>query len=165
MALHPNGRLDQSPKIVPEFIQRRVRAGRHALRQLLRVAAPAERVRAEVDDQHHEHVRVEQRCAVELPLCHLEPPAEFDQHPIGTTVVNPTWAQPRFLDLTRDDYRVIGTAVGQRFSSPTIDTGDPLADQALPSSYVNLLTNPGFESGLTGWTVSPGGTGGTQSME
>ena len=46
----------------------------------------------------------------------------------------------------------------QRFSSPTIDSGDPLIDQALPASLQNLLANPGFESSLAGWTANPSGT-------
>ncbi len=49
----------------------------------------------------------------------------------------------------------------QRLSSPTIDSGDPLIDQGLPASEQNLLTNPGFESGLAGWTANPNGA--TQS--
>ena len=60
-----------------------------------------------------------------------------------------------------DDFQVTGVFAGLRNSSPTINAGDPITDQALPANYQNLLTNPGFESGLTGWAVSP--SGGTQS--
>lgn len=81
----------------------------------------------------------------------------FDLHSEGRTVVDPLWAQPRFVGLTLDDYRVFDAAAQQRFTSPTFDTGDPLADQALPAGYQNLLADPGFESGLTGWSVTPSG--------
>ncbi len=80
----------------------------------------------------------------------------FDLDSIGRTVVNPLWAEPRFVGLAVDDYDVFDQLGGQRFTSPTIDAGDPIIDQALPSYYNNLLTNPGFESGLTGWTATPG---------
>src|SRR5262249_34497091 len=48
-----------------------------------------------------------------------------------------------------------------RFSSPTLDVGDPRIGQALPASYVNLLANSGFESGLTNWTVNTSATTGS----
>src|SRR5262249_35504601 len=82
---------------------------------------------------------------------------QFDLHSIGRTVVNPNWSQPRFVGLALDDFRVLDETARQRFSSPTIDLGDPRTDQALPASYQNLLTNGGFESGLTGWTAAPSG--------
>jgi hypothetical protein len=87
--------------------------------------------------------------------------ALYDLHSIGYTVVHPRWSDPRFLAKALDDYRIFDETARQRFSSPTIDAGDPLTDQALPSTYHNLLTNPSFESGLTAWTASP--SGGTQS--
>ena len=84
--------------------------------------------------------------------------AQFDLHSIGSTVVNPDWSEPRFYSLARGDYRVFDQLARQRFSSPTIDAGDPLTDLALPGSLNNLLSNPGFEDGLTGWTATPGGS-------
>jgi hypothetical protein len=54
-------------------------------------------------------------------------------------------------------FRVFDETARQRFSSPTIDLGDPRADQALPAAYQNLLANGDFESGLTGWTPLPSG--------
>ncbi len=80
----------------------------------------------------------------------------FDLHSIGRTVVNPLWAQPRFVGLSVDDFDVFDQLAGLRLSSPNIDAGDPVSDEALPSSYNNLLANPGFENGLTGWTATPG---------
>ncbi len=82
--------------------------------------------------------------------------AAFDLHSIGRTVVNPQWAEPRFYDRAGADYRVFDMVAGQRFSSPTVDSADPLTDEGLPASYTNLLTNPGFEAGVTGWNVDVG---------
>src|SRR5439155_12438654 len=67
-------------------------------------------------------------------------------------------SEPRFLDRAGNDYRTFDLVAGQRFSSPTIDNGDPLNDQGVPASYSNLLTNPGFESGTTVWTANVGAT-------
>jgi hypothetical protein len=85
----------------------------------------------------------------------------YDLHSIGSTVVNPGWAAARFVSVGLDNYQVFDLLARQRGTSPTLDAGDPLADQALPAAMQNLLTNPGFESGLTGWTALP--SGGTQS--
>jgi uncharacterized repeat protein (TIGR01451 family) len=82
----------------------------------------------------------------------------FDLHSIGHTVVNPDWSQPRFYSTALDDYRVFDQSALLRLSSPTIDAGDPRADQGVPAFEQNLLTNPGFELGLTGWTANPSGT-------
>jgi autotransporter-associated beta strand protein len=88
--------------------------------------------------------------------------ALYDLHSIGTTVVNPTAAQPQFVDLGFGDFSVFPAAAGLRKTSPTIATGDPEIDLALPTTeYTNLLVNPSFESGTSSWTVNPGGT--TQS--
>ena len=86
--------------------------------------------------------------------------AQFDLHSEGTTILNPTLDRPRFAGLTVDDFQVIAPFAGVRNSSPTVNAGDPVTDEDLPASFQNLLTNPGFESGLTGWTASP--SGGTQ---
>ena len=81
---------------------------------------------------------------------------QFDLNSIGRTVVNPLWAQPRFVGLSVGDFDIFDQLGGDRFTSPTIDAGDPITDQALPSYYNNMLANPGFENGLTGWTATPG---------
>ncbi len=85
----------------------------------------------------------------------------YDLHSVGSTVVNPTLDQPRFAGLAVNDFQVIGIFAGVRNSSPTVNAGDSLTDEALPAVYQNLLTDPGFESGLTGWTALPSGS--TQS--
>jgi hypothetical protein len=89
----------------------------------------------------------------------------FDLHSLGTTVVHPDWSNPRFLDRGSDDYRLREIVAGQRFSSPARGAADRLADLGRtapvpatgspgPASIgVNLLTNPGFELGLSGWTT------------
>ncbi len=82
---------------------------------------------------------------------------EFDLHSIGATSVNPTGAQPQFVDASLGDLRVFPAAAGLRQTSPTIATGDPAMDVGLPGSYQNLLSNPSFESGVSGWTVNVGG--------
>ncbi|MGA2259529.1 MAG: right-handed parallel beta-helix repeat-containing protein, partial [Thermoguttaceae bacterium] len=87
--------------------------------------------------------------------------AQFDLHSEGTTILNPTLNRPRFAGLSVDDFQVIGLFAGLRSSSPTINAADPITDEALTAAFQNLLTNQGFESGLTGWTASP--SGGTQS--
>jgi hypothetical protein len=86
---------------------------------------------------------------------------QFDLQSIGTTVVNPTEAQPQFVDLSLNDFRVYPTAAGIRYTSPTVATGDPVTDVGLTSAYQNLLVDPSFENGVSGWTVNVGGT--TQS--
>jgi hypothetical protein len=88
----------------------------------------------------------------------------FDLHSLGTTVVHPEWSNPKFLDRGSDDYRLRELAAGQRFSSPARGAADRLADLGRtavlavgstgPSPIgVNLLANPGFEQGLSGWTT------------
>jgi len=100
----------------------------------------------------------------------------FDLHSIGSTAIDPDWAaardaavdpywaQPRFVDATRDDYRVFDLTGGQGFSSPSIAAGDPRTDQGVwvyagnieDNPGINLLDNPDFENGLTGWTTNNG---------
>ena len=90
--------------------------------------------------------------------------ARYDLHSLGTTVVNPSWSGPRFLNRARDDYRVFETVAGQRFTSPTADNADPQADLGTRDEPSNLLHNSGFETGLDGWDVSPSGEIGTASV-
>ena len=87
--------------------------------------------------------------------------AQFDLHSEGTTALNPTLNQPRFAGLSINDFQVNSLFAALRSSSPTINAADPITDEALPAVYQNLLTNPDFSSGLTGWTAAP--SGGTQS--
>jgi len=78
----------------------------------------------------------------------------FDLNSIGTTVVNPVWSNPQFVSRALDDYQVMEITASQRFSSPSIDAGDPLTDLALSSIHQNLLQNAGFENGLSDWTTN-----------
>ncbi len=83
--------------------------------------------------------------------------ARYDLHSIGATVVNPKWAEPRFVDRAADDYRLYDVVAGLRFTSPDLDASNVLLDQAVPPHYLNLINNSGFETGLNGWTVNNGG--------
>jgi parallel beta-helix repeat protein len=89
--------------------------------------------------------------------------AYLDLHSIGRTAVNPEWSEPQFVNRGADDYRVFDMVGGQRASSPTVDAADPVVDVGLPTSYVNLLVNAGFEGGTGNWTVNPGGTVGSNN--
>ena len=82
--------------------------------------------------------------------------AQFDLHSIGSTAPAPLAAEPRFLSFGRDDYRVFGLAAQLRATSPTLDRGDARADVGVRPEQVNLLSNPGFESGLAGWNTTTG---------
>ena len=84
--------------------------------------------------------------------------ARFDLHSIGRTEVNPEWSEPRFFNRALDDYRIFALVGGQRFSSPSIDAADPITDQSIPPVYQNLLANPGFEDGISGWYTHSGAT-------
>src|SRR5207302_976821 len=84
--------------------------------------------------------------------------AQFDLHSIGRTVVHPGWSEPRFFGGGMDDYRMFDVTARLRFSSPTVDAGDPLTDQGVPGFYQNLLANAGLEAGLGGWNSSPAAT-------
>lgn len=84
--------------------------------------------------------------------------ARFDLHSIGSTAPAPLAAEPRFVSFGRDDYRVFGLAAQLRATSPTLDRGDARADVGARTELVNLLANPGFESGLGGWNVTTGST-------
>ncbi|MBW8894447.1 MAG: hypothetical protein JF617_20965, partial [Burkholderiales bacterium] len=82
--------------------------------------------------------------------------ARFDLHSVGATVVNPTWAEPEFVSLLSDDFRLRDPVAGQRFSSPGIDMGNVLSDAGRNPADLNLIANPGFEGSLAGWDVNAG---------
>ncbi|MGK7961944.1 right-handed parallel beta-helix repeat-containing protein, partial [Crocosphaera sp.] len=85
--------------------------------------------------------------------------ARFDLHSLGTTVINPHWSEPRFLNRDQDDYRLLPQTAGLRFTNPAVDLGDSRTDLGTPPTQVNLLSNPSFESGTAHWTVNqPDGT-------
>ncbi len=90
--------------------------------------------------------------------------AKYDLQSIGTTVINPTGAQPQFLNRGAGDLQVFPIVDSQRGSSPTVGLGDPITDQGLPaSSPPNLLSNGSFESGLSGWATNTGALATTSS--
>ncbi|MEC9373192.1 MAG: right-handed parallel beta-helix repeat-containing protein, partial [Planctomycetota bacterium] len=77
----------------------------------------------------------------------------FDQNSIGTTPANLFGNNPTFLGEARWDFEVAQPGAGRRFDSPTVDAADPRVDIGGFAARPNLLTNPGFESGLAGWTT------------
>lgn len=82
--------------------------------------------------------------------------ARFDLHSIGTTPVNPGLSRPLFQSLARNDYRVMDSSAYLRQTSPTLDAGAAFLEPAVQvPAYRNLLQNPGFESGLSGWQTNP----------
>ena len=83
----------------------------------------------------------------------------YDLHSIGATVVNPLWAMPSFVDVDQNNFQVFATVASLRASSPTMGAANVLMDQALPTfeQNANLISNPSFESGTTGWSVNAGG--------
>ena len=80
--------------------------------------------------------------------------AEFDLHSTGRTVVNPEGGKPHFADLAGNDFTIQDIVGGQRLSSPSVDEGSPLVEHDVQPQNGNLLTNPGFENGFTGWTAN-----------
>ena len=86
--------------------------------------------------------------------------ARYDLHSIGSTVVNPGWANPQFVDIDAGNFNVWPTIADLRFTSPTQGAANVLLDQAVPTfeQGQNLLTNPSFESGTAKWTFNTGGS-------
>ena len=84
----------------------------------------------------------------------------YDLHSIGTTTVHSLGAEPAFVSMARDDYQLWNLVGGLRKTNPSIDGADPRNDVGVPPSSTNLLTNPSFESGVTGWTTNVQGTAG-----
>jgi Ca2+-binding RTX toxin-like protein len=82
----------------------------------------------------------------------------YDLHSVGVTVVNPAWAEPHFgvdaygFEITRP---LVG---GQRPTDQTQDGGDPAASFIGFNGVANLLVNGNFESALSGWTYTVGGS-------
>ncbi|MCC6511986.1 MAG: right-handed parallel beta-helix repeat-containing protein, partial [Pirellulaceae bacterium] len=83
---------------------------------------------------------------------------QFDLHSRGRTEIDPQWSRPKFINPRLGDYRLFDLVAGQRATNPSIDLGMPWIDFPQPTFMnQNLLVNPGFESGLNGWTVTPSG--------
>ncbi len=83
--------------------------------------------------------------------------ALYDLHSVGTTVVHPTDGRPNFVDAINDNFQLLPQVGGQTVANPGLEQGSALVAFTTAPSSKNLLTNPGFESGLTGWTASTGG--------
>ncbi len=72
---------------------------------------------------------------------------QFDLHSTGTTVIDPANARPRFVARWMNDLRVFDQTAHLRFTSPSIDTADPRSDQGRDATFINVISNPSFESG------------------
>src|SRR5262249_35930201 len=83
--------------------------------------------------------------------------ARFDLHSAGRTVVNPGWDGPRVIYAGKDT-ALMPVVAGQRLSNPATDGGDPAGAFVGYRGVANLLINPGFENGLSGWNVNFGGS-------
>ncbi len=84
----------------------------------------------------------------------------YDLHSIGSTTVHTLGAEPAFVSMARDDYQLWNLVGGLRKTNPSIDGADPRSDVGVPPSFTNLLTNPSFELGISGWTTNVQGTAG-----
>jgi Ca2+-binding RTX toxin-like protein len=87
--------------------------------------------------------------------------ARFDLHSVGSTVVNPTWAEPRFGVDADGVLTTRPVVAGQRSSDPTTSGGDPAGSFIGYRGVANVLTNGSFENGLSSWTFTTGGTTGS----
>ncbi|AWN41759.1 hypothetical protein [Methylobacterium durans] len=89
--------------------------------------------------------------------------ARFDLHSVGRTAINPELSAAPFVDRGQDDYQLVGLVAGQRTSNLSLDAGSPFALRDTAQSAGNLLANPRFDSGLSGWVVSGGASAVTTS--
>ena len=79
----------------------------------------------------------------------------YDLHSVGSTVVNPTDGMPRFVDANDARFQLLPLVGGQTASDAALEQGNPIAEYDVPAQSGNLLSNPGFEQGLTDWTTDP----------
>ena len=87
----------------------------------------------------------------------------FDANSIGSTDVNPGLAKPRFNGMASNDYSLIDIAAGLRLSNLGNNSAYQAMDIGLSAEVVNLLANPNFEQGVSGWRVSDGSASVTDS--
>ncbi len=83
--------------------------------------------------------------------------ALYDLHSVGSTLPNPTDGMPHFVDAANNDFQLLPLVGGQQASDAALEQGSPLVRAVTQPQNNNLLTNPGFESGLTGWSASAQG--------
>ena len=69
----------------------------------------------------------------------------YDLHSIGSTVINALAAQPAFVSMARDDYRLWNLVGGLRQTNPSIDGADPRNDVGTPTALINRLVDPSFD--------------------
>jgi Ca2+-binding RTX toxin-like protein len=81
--------------------------------------------------------------------------ALYDLHSVGKTVVNPDDGKPHFVDLSTSNFQLLPLVGGQVASDAALEQGSPIVEYDTQLQNGNLLTDPGFEQGLTGWTTDP----------
>lgn len=88
----------------------------------------------------------------------------YDLHSLGATSLAPVGAMPRFADALGSDYNLLAPVAGRRVTSPAVDAGIPGIDLGVTDAF-NLLHNPGFEEGLTGWATNPSASAGVATPD
>ena len=80
----------------------------------------------------------------------------YDLHSVGSTVVNPTDGMPHFVDLQANNFQLLPQVGGQAAADAALTQGSPIVEYDTQLQNGDLLSDPGFEQGLTGWTTDPG---------
>jgi len=62
---------------------------------------------------------------------------------------------PHFVDVGANDFQLLPLVGGQTAADMALEQGNPIAEYDIPPQNGNLLSNPGFEQGLTDWTTDP----------
>ncbi len=78
----------------------------------------------------------------------------FELHSLGTIGTNPFWSAPRLVSPALGDLRPIELIGRLRTTSPARDNARSFSDLGRDPGETNLLANPTFETGTTGWTVN-----------
>ncbi|HTW68745.1 MAG TPA: right-handed parallel beta-helix repeat-containing protein, partial [Acetobacteraceae bacterium] len=89
--------------------------------------------------------------------------ALYDLHSVGSTVPEPDNGMPHFVDLQANDFQLLPQVGGQAAADAALTQGDPIAEYDTQLQNGNLLANPDFEQGLTGWTTDAGAGAGVPS--
>ena len=85
----------------------------------------------------------------------------YDLHSVGSTAVNPDDGMPHFVDLTNNNFQLLPLVGGQVSSDAALEQGNPIVEYDVQLQNGNLLTDPGFENGLSGWTTDAAAVAGT----
>ena len=75
-------------------------------------------------------------------------------------MVNPTDGMPHFVDLNNANFQLLPLVSGQTASNAALEQGNPIVEYDTQLQNGNLLSNAGFEHGLTDWTTDPAAVAG-----